>query len=176
MANAAVANAMMQHPDVPQDNTSVSSGYQAFLRAQGPPVTLELPLPTPKGRVLASNNPRLQNFESDFQIRKLFFSLGLHSGFGPAPSIEMLLGNIFEYCQKMPISFPLQISLPLKAPVPVSLRSSVPDILDLNPWLASVDNLSWGNNVEASSSTGPRAPRLQLIPSSLATTEEDQHM
>jgi hypothetical protein len=35
----------MQHPEVPQDSHSVSSDVQAFFRAQGAPVTLELPLP-----------------------------------------------------------------------------------------------------------------------------------
>jgi hypothetical protein len=45
LADAAVANAVangvMQHPEVPQDSHSVSSDVQAFFRAQGAPVTLE---------------------------------------------------------------------------------------------------------------------------------------
>jgi hypothetical protein len=49
LADAAVANAVangvMQHPEVPQDSHSVSSDVQAFYRAQGAPVTLELPIP-----------------------------------------------------------------------------------------------------------------------------------
>jgi hypothetical protein len=40
-----VANGVMQHPEVPQDSHSVSSDVQAFFRAQGAPVTLELPIP-----------------------------------------------------------------------------------------------------------------------------------
>jgi hypothetical protein len=49
LADAAVANAMangvMQHPEMPQDSHSISSDVQAFFRAQGAPITLELPLP-----------------------------------------------------------------------------------------------------------------------------------
>jgi hypothetical protein len=45
LADAAVANGMMQHPEVPQDSHSISNDVQAFFRAQGAPVTLELPLP-----------------------------------------------------------------------------------------------------------------------------------
>jgi hypothetical protein len=41
----AVENGLMQHPDMPQDSRSVSSEATAFFRAQGVPVTLELPLP-----------------------------------------------------------------------------------------------------------------------------------
>lgn len=33
------------------------------------------------------------SFESDYQIRKLASELGLHTTFGPAPSIEMLLAE-----------------------------------------------------------------------------------
>jgi hypothetical protein len=41
-----VVNGVMQHPEVPQDSHSVSSDVQAFSRAQGAPVTLELPIPS----------------------------------------------------------------------------------------------------------------------------------
>jgi hypothetical protein len=39
----------------------------------------------------------------------------------------------------------------------------VPSTDEMDTWLLTVDNSSWGNNAEASSSTGPRMPRLQLI-------------
>jgi hypothetical protein len=41
----AVENGLMQHPEIPQDSSSISSEATAFFRAQGVPVTLELPLP-----------------------------------------------------------------------------------------------------------------------------------
>jgi hypothetical protein len=50
LANAAMdnaaANGLMQHPEISQDSHSISSDTKAFLKAEGPPVTLELPLPT----------------------------------------------------------------------------------------------------------------------------------
>jgi hypothetical protein len=49
LANNAVAevvsNGLMMHPDVLEDSRSISSDMSAFFRAQGTPVTLELPLP-----------------------------------------------------------------------------------------------------------------------------------
>lgn len=39
----------------------------------------------------------------------------------------------------------------------------MPSTDEMDTWLLTVDNPSWGNNAEASSSTGPRMPRLQLI-------------
>lgn len=42
LAEAAVVN-MMQHPNQPQNSVSVSSGARSFFRAQGPPITVELP-------------------------------------------------------------------------------------------------------------------------------------
>jgi hypothetical protein len=46
----AIENGLMQHPEIPQDSRSVSSEATTFFRAQGVPVTLELPLP-PNGDV-----------------------------------------------------------------------------------------------------------------------------
>jgi hypothetical protein len=42
---AAAANAGMQNGDLPQHSASVNSETTTFFRAQGPPITLELPLP-----------------------------------------------------------------------------------------------------------------------------------
>jgi len=71
LADIAVANAVMQHPKQPQDSASVSSETREFFRAQGHPITLELPLPKSVGKVLAEralvispNNVHV--FESDF--------------------------------------------------------------------------------------------------------------
>lgn len=96
MAEAAVVNTM-QHPEHPQHSTSVSSETREFFRAQGPPVTLELPLPatnngsTNANRVLEITSQNVQSFDSDYQIREMASRLGLHMGFGPSPSVEMLL-------------------------------------------------------------------------------------
>jgi hypothetical protein len=46
VANA-VGNGLMQHPEQPQDSSSVSSDTQAFFGAQGAPITLELPFLSP---------------------------------------------------------------------------------------------------------------------------------
>jgi hypothetical protein len=42
----AIDNGLMQHPEIPQDSRSIISETTAFFRAQGVPVTLELPLPS----------------------------------------------------------------------------------------------------------------------------------
>lgn len=44
---------------------------------------------TERALVIAGNT--VQTFESDSQVRELASAIGLHNGFGPAPSIEMLL-------------------------------------------------------------------------------------
>jgi hypothetical protein len=109
----AVENGLMQHPEMPQDSSSVSSEATAFFRAQGVPVTLELPLP-PLGEVSRTAIlPQLSGieFESDFPIRQLANRFGLHPGFGPSPSVEML---IMELAQR---ASSLQAMLPLKAPL-----------------------------------------------------------
>lgn len=104
LANAAVANAvangLMQHPDQPQHSYSVSSETSAFYRAEGTPITLELPLPVVSAnrvstdRTLAVSRYGTQSFESDYQIRELANRLGLHQGFGPSPSVEMLIQDL----------------------------------------------------------------------------------
>jgi hypothetical protein len=89
MAKAAVVN-MMQHPEHPQHNTPVNSETREFFRAQGPPVTLELPLPatdngsTNANRVLEFTSQNVQSFDSDYQIREMASRLGLHMGFSPS--------------------------------------------------------------------------------------------
>jgi hypothetical protein len=99
LADAAVENAvaagLMQHPDQPQDNHSVSSETNAFFRAQGTPVTLELPLPdTSSSRALTVFQQSSMTFDSDYLVRELAKSLGLHQSFGPVPSVEMLLQDL----------------------------------------------------------------------------------
>jgi hypothetical protein len=98
---------------MPQYSRSVSSEATTFFRAQGVPVTLELPLP-PLGEVSRTANlPQLSSieFESDFPIRQLANRVGLHSGFGPSPSVEMLIKELAQRASS------LQAMLPLKAPL-----------------------------------------------------------
>ena len=99
LADITVANAVMEHPDQPQDSASVSLETREFFRAQGPPITLELPLPNSASRVLAKralvispNNVHV--FESDIQVREMVANLGLHMPFGPVPLVEMFLTKL----------------------------------------------------------------------------------
>ena len=72
LVEIAVANAVMQHLEHPQHSVSVSSDSRALFRAQGPPVTLELPLPataagsSSANRVLELSRYNVQSFNSDF--------------------------------------------------------------------------------------------------------------
>jgi hypothetical protein len=67
----AVANGVMLHPEVPQDSHSVSSDVQAFFRAQGAPVTPELPIPNKASanRVVPVARGNDIVFEDDSAIR-----------------------------------------------------------------------------------------------------------
>lgn len=96
VANA-VANGVMQHPNQPQESHSISSEVRAFYRAQGPPITLELPLPADRisaERALTVSRYGAQSFDNDYLIRELANRLGLHQAFGPSPSVEMLLQDL----------------------------------------------------------------------------------
>lgn len=116
LADAAVANAIangiMQHPEHNQASYSVSSETSAFYRAQGLPVTLELPLPavsadsTSADRTLAVSRYGIQSFDNDYQIRELANSHGLHQGFGPSPSVEMLLQDLAQRSQEIQALLP----------------------------------------------------------------------
>jgi hypothetical protein len=159
LADAAVANGLMQHPKVPQDSHSISSDVQAFFRAQGAPVTLELPLPndTSANRIVPVTGGRDLAFEDDSTIRKLAARLGIHQCYGPSPSVEMLVQDLAVYAQF------LLASMPMKEPLHVQSWNFVPATSFANTWFFCVDNPSWGNNVESSSSSGARRPRLELI-------------
>jgi hypothetical protein len=156
----AVENGLMQHPEIPQDSSSVSSEATTFFRAQGVPVTLELPLP-PNGDVSRTANlPQLTgiDFDSDFLIRQMADRIGLHFGFGPSPSVDMLIRELAHRASS------LQAMLPLKAPLQAHEWNSFPQLWFVpGNWFFNVNNPNWGNNAEASSSTGIRVPRLQLL-------------
>jgi hypothetical protein len=156
----AVANGLMQHPDIPQDSRSINSGSTTFFRAQGVPVTLELPLPSNGDVSRTTNLPQLTGieFDSDFLIRQMADRIGLHPGLGPRPSADMLIRELTERA-----SF-LQAMLPMKTPLEAHEWNSFPQSWFVpGNWFFNVNNPKWGNNAEASSSTGVRVPRLQLL-------------
>lgn len=96
----------------------MSSETRAFYRAQGPPTTLELALPevtidrASANRTLAISRLDVQKFDSDYQIREMANSLGLHKAIGPSPLVEMLLKELALLGQQS-LRF-----LPMKNPMP----------------------------------------------------------
>jgi hypothetical protein len=84
--------------------------------------------------------------------------IGLHPGFGPSPSVDMLIRELAQRASS------LQAMLPLKAPLKAHEWNSFPQSWFVpGNWFFNVNNPNWGNNAEASSSTGIRVPRLQLL-------------
>ena len=162
VANA-VANGLMQHPEQPQHSSLVSSDTEAFFRAQGAPITIELPLPdissnrSAADRALVATGIRVQSFDNDYQIRAITNNLGLHMNVGPTPSVEMLLAELATMTQR------LQSFLPMKNPLPADCWNFWPADHSLDTWHLRTDNPRWGNNAEASSSSGYRRPRLHLL-------------
>jgi hypothetical protein len=95
--------------------------------------------------------------QDDYPIRRLAAKLGLHQCFGPSPSIEMIIQDLAQYAQA------LQASLPMKEPLSSNSWNFVPASSAIDTLFLNVDNPNWGNNAEASSSTGVRMPRLEFI-------------
>jgi hypothetical protein len=95
--------------------------------------------------------------QDDYSIRRLAAKFGLPQCFGPSPSVEMLVQDLAQYAQA------LQASLPMKEPLPTNSWNFVPASSATDTWFLNMDNPSWGNNAEASSSTGARKPRLEFI-------------
>jgi hypothetical protein len=127
MANA-IANGIMQALDFPQHSVSVSSETNAFFRAQGSPITLELPLPeVGSDRSLALSDGSLQFFNNDYSIRELAARLNIHAGFGPAPSVEMLLQELARSVSAV------QAILPMKSPLPHSSWNNITLLPELDP-------------------------------------------
>jgi hypothetical protein len=118
----AVENGLMQHPEIPRDSSSVSIEALAFFRAQGVLITLELPLPRNGEVSRTANLPQLTGieFDSDFLIRQIADRIGLHPGFGPSPSVDMLIKELAQRASS------LQAMLPLKAPLQAHEWNSFP--------------------------------------------------
>lgn len=170
-ANEVVEQAILQHPDAPQVSDSVSFEALEFFKAQGAPITLELPLTDNSSAIVPYLNNGMDP-ESDYSVRNLANNLGLHPGIGPSPSIQMLIQELLEraaaYHHDMYIPRPIStglasfeglklkwaaIQLPLQEKYPGYFVDSDDEIIALDPF--------WGNNLEASSSTAP-PPMLSL--------------
>jgi hypothetical protein len=161
----------MQAPDFPQHSVSVSSETNGFFRAQGSPITLELPLPDfGCDKNLALSDGSLQSFSNDYSVRELATRLNIHVGFGPAPSVEMLLQEIARSVRTA------HDSLPMKSPIPHSSWNNITLMPELDPWFLNMDNPNWGNNAEASSSVGPRLPRLLLLGKPAVESQPDMQL
>jgi hypothetical protein len=165
LADATVANAVgngvMQHPEVPQDSNSVSSDVQAFFRAQGAPVTLELPIPNDASanRIVPVAGGNDIVFEDDSAIRQVAARIGIHQCYGPSPSVATLVQDLTSYAQS------LIATMTMKEPLLAQSCNFVPASSFDDTWFFCVDNPSWGNNAKDSSSRGARKPRLTLISS-----------
>jgi hypothetical protein len=92
----AAAIGLMQHLKALQDRFSINSGTQAFFRAQGAPVTLELPFPidTSANRIVPLTSNNTISFDDDAVIRRLAARFGIHQCFGPSPLVEMLVQDL----------------------------------------------------------------------------------
>jgi hypothetical protein len=80
----------------------------------------------------------------------------------------MLVQDLASYAQS------LLASLPMKEPLPAQSWNFVPVASFAETWFFCVDNPAWGNNAEASSSSGARRPRLELISSSHSVCAPNQ--
>jgi hypothetical protein len=98
-------------------------------------------------------------FEDDSAIRQLAARFGIHQGYGPSSSVAMLVQDLAAYAQS------LLASMPMKEPLPAQSWNFVPATSFADTWFFCVDNPAWGKNAEASSSSGARRPRLELISS-----------
>jgi hypothetical protein len=158
---------------------SVSSEPLDFFRAQGPPVTLELPLVTNSNEIVPLLNNGMDP-ENDYSIRALARQLGLHQVFGPPPSVHMLILEILEkaaiYHHDNYIPRPISTGLasfqglrqkwiafqqPVQEKYPGYLVDSDDEPFAFDPF--------WGNNLEASSSTAP--PIKLCLPWNSSTTK-----
>jgi hypothetical protein len=140
LADATVANAVgngvMQHPEVPQDSNSVSSDVQAFFRAQGAPVTLELPIPNDASanRIVPVAGGNDIVFEDDSAIRQIVVRIGIHQCYGPSQSVAMLVQDLAAYAQS------LIATMPMKEPLPAQSWNFVSASSFANTWFFCVDN------------------------------------
>jgi hypothetical protein len=110
------------------------------------------------------------NFDNEFLGRDLANKVGLHQGFSPVPYVQMLLHGLVLKAQHI---LPL---LPMMEPIPASLWNTAPNFPIQDSWFFNIDNQAWGNNAEASSSRGPRGPRLQFIRNTSAPSSSNQNV
>lgn len=132
------------------------------IASEGPPITLELQLPTAERSIVLANQSQ-HSFHSDSQVTEFANMLGLHQSFGPVPSVEMLLADITK------MGLHMHMVLPMKGPAMMPLQMMVP--VNNDTWEMCTDNPAWGNNAEASCSylspmdkRSEAMPALQLMP------------
>jgi hypothetical protein len=66
--------------------------------------------------------------------------------------------------------------LPMMEPILASLWNIAPNFPIQDSWFFNIENQAWGNNAEASSSRGPRGPRLQFIRNTSAPSSTNQNV
>jgi hypothetical protein len=139
--------------------------------ARGRVIVADLPLVQNRHAVVPFFNNRMDK-ECDYPIFQLAKTMNLHQVFGPSPSAQMLIQDILHavslthhdrYIQR-----PLSIGLPQFGFVRTLEQINVDPFPGFkinwrkHPPVISVDP-NWGNNWEASSSSAPLRPKLQLI-------------
>jgi len=184
LADNLVQQAMLNQPNHAQESETVSSEVLDFLRAQGAPIRMEVPMLCDRQSILPHLTEGM-DIEDDYPIIQMANALGLHPGYGPLPSAHMLLQDILwtTMTRASTIQVPRPVALGLSQFVgslmlqcsftsslmisysefPESFRNQIlqgmqPVVETLHFHMVDRDMafLMWGNNMEASSSKGKR--------------------
>jgi hypothetical protein len=104
---------------------------------------LELPLPNTAGKTSADttlmiSNDNIQSFGINYQVREMANRLCLHDNPGPVPSVQMLLEHMASLAKEA------LLHLPMKNPVLPTNWNFVPSTDEMDTWLLTFDNPSWG--------------------------------
>jgi hypothetical protein len=166
MANA-IANGLMQHPEVPQDSHSVSSDMQGFLRAEAP----LLPWSCPSQRVpmLAESS---QSGVKIIYVLMMTLPQKIGCKVWPPSVLWSFSFCAHAYSRLGHTCTSILASAPMKQPLPVQSWNFVLASSFAGTWFLRVDNPNWCNNAEASTSSGLRRPRPQLIQPTQPRTED----
>lgn len=167
-ANAAVQQVVLQHPEATQSIESVNSEVLGFFRAQGNPIRLELPLLENHHAIVPHFNNNMDK-ESDYPILQLAKTIGIHLGFGPSPSAQMLLQDILYTASlshhNLYVQRPLNLGL---SQFHFTSNHQQQTHLEQSPlvnWFAPrsiVVDPSWDNNRDAPASLALNEADLQL--------------
>lgn len=148
---------MQQHPDQPQSSATVSSLTRNLFRAQGPPITLEIPLRDCSALVPIGSNS-MQVLDSDYEIRRIAGNLVLLSNFGPQPSFVMLLSQLSEMAHEA------RLMLLMKGPHLEHSWNFRP-IQGSDSWWTLVSDAPWWGNINEASSS--RAQVMSVLGSTV---------